>query len=104
VAPLGVEFSSVAGDCGATFELFVSAPPRRRFSTYCSGLRGRLFSLGVKVVDIRPGFVDYPHDSLFIAYLPFASRTHRNRLAPPFLRPSKRGAAVVLRAAVLGAK
>lgn len=51
--------SSVAGDRGrASNYLYGSA--KAAVSTFCEGLRGRLFKAGVAVVTIKPGFVDTP--------------------------------------------
>lgn len=51
--------SSVAGDRGRpTNYLYGSA--KAAVSTFCEGLRARLFKSGVQLVDIRPGFVDTP--------------------------------------------
>ena len=51
--------TSVAGDRGrASNYLYGSA--KAAVSTFCEGLRARLFKSGVHVMDIRPGFVDTP--------------------------------------------
>lgn len=51
--------SSVAGDRGRpTNYLYGSA--KASVSTFCEGLRARLFKVGVHVVTIKPGFVDTP--------------------------------------------
>lgn len=51
--------TSVAGERGRpTNYLYGSA--KSAVSTFCQGLRGRLFKKGVSVVDIRPGFVATP--------------------------------------------
>lgn len=51
--------SSVAGDRGrASNYLYGSA--KAAVSTYCSGLRGRLFPSGVNVLLVKPGFVATP--------------------------------------------
>lgn len=51
--------TSVAGDRGRPSN-YVYGAAKALVSTYLQGLRGRLFPLGVHVVDIRPGFVDSP--------------------------------------------
>jgi len=51
--------TSVAGDRGRQPN-FVYGAAKSLVSTYLQGLRGTLFSKGVHVVDIRPGFVDTP--------------------------------------------
>lgn len=51
--------TSVAGDRGRASN-FVYASAKAGVSTYLSGLRQKLFKSGVRVVDIRPGFVDTP--------------------------------------------
>jgi short-subunit dehydrogenase len=50
-------FSSVAGDRGRQSN-YVYGSSKAAVSTYLSGLRNRLFKRGVKVVTVKPGFVD----------------------------------------------
>lgn len=51
--------TSVAGDRGRPSN-YVYGSAKAAVSTFCEGLRARLFRSGVAVVDIRPGFVDTP--------------------------------------------
>lgn len=51
--------TSVAGDRGRPSN-YVYGSAKAAVSTFCEGLRARLFRRGVHVVDIRPGFVDTP--------------------------------------------
>lgn len=51
--------TSVAGDRGRSSN-YVYGSAKAMVSTYLSGLRGRLFEFGVRVLDIKPGFVDTP--------------------------------------------
>ena len=51
--------TSVAGDRGRQSN-FIYGAAKAMVSTYLQGLRGRLFSHNVNVVDIKPGFVDSP--------------------------------------------
>lgn len=51
--------SSVAGDRGRPSN-YLYGTAKAAVSTFCEGLRARLFKVGVHVMDIRPGFVDTP--------------------------------------------
>lgn len=51
--------TSVAGDRGRPSN-YVYGSAKAAVSTFCEGLRGRLFSTGVRLTDIRPGFVATP--------------------------------------------
>ena len=51
--------TSVAGDRGRQSN-YVYGAAKAMVSVFLQGLRGRLHSAGVKVVDIKPGFVDTP--------------------------------------------
>lgn len=51
--------SSVAGDRGRPSNYLYGAA-KAAVSTFCEGLRARLFRAGVQVVTIKPGFVDTP--------------------------------------------
>lgn len=51
--------SSVAGDRGRPSN-YLYGTAKAAVSTFCEGLRARLFKVGVYVVDIKPGFVDTP--------------------------------------------
>ena len=80
-----VVVSSVAGDRGRKSN-FVYGSAKAAVSTFLSGLRGRLLKKGVRVVDIRPGFVDTP----MTAHLP------KN---PLYASPERVGRAIVRAAA-----
>ncbi|MDE1164229.1 MAG: SDR family oxidoreductase [Pseudomonas sp.] len=51
--------SSVAGDRGRQSN-YLYGTAKSAVSTFCQGLRVRMFKVGVHVVDIKPGFVDTP--------------------------------------------
>lgn len=51
--------SSVAGDRGRPSN-YVYGSAKAAVSTFCEGLRSRLFKVGVSLTDIRPGFVATP--------------------------------------------
>ncbi|MGY2137207.1 SDR family oxidoreductase [Pseudomonas reactans] len=51
--------SSVAGDRGRPSN-YLYGTAKAAVSTFCEGLRPRLFKVGVHVIDIKPGFVDTP--------------------------------------------
>lgn len=51
--------SSVAGDRGRPSN-YVYGTAKAAVSTFCEGLRARLFKSGVHVLTIKPGFVDTP--------------------------------------------
>ncbi|QZP32869.1 SDR family oxidoreductase [Pseudomonas sp. DR48] len=51
--------TSVAGDRGRPSN-YLYGTAKAAVSTFCEGLRARLFKVGVHVIDIRPGFVDTP--------------------------------------------
>lgn len=51
--------SSVAGDRGRPSN-YLYGTAKAAVSTFCEGLRARMFKVGVHVIDIRPGFVDTP--------------------------------------------
>jgi short-subunit dehydrogenase len=51
--------SSVAGDRGRPSN-YLYGTAKAAVSTFCEGLRARLFKVGVHVIDIKPGFVDTP--------------------------------------------
>ncbi|HUP31252.1 MAG TPA: SDR family oxidoreductase [Usitatibacter sp.] len=56
--------SSVAGDRGRRSN-YVYGTAKGALSTFLQGLRGRLDSTGVRVVTIKPGFVDTPMTASF---------------------------------------
>lgn len=51
--------SSVAGDRGRPSN-YLYGTAKAAVSTFCEGLRARLFKVGVHVLTIKPGFVDTP--------------------------------------------
>ncbi len=51
--------SSVAGDRGRPSN-YVYGTAKAAVSSFCEGLRARMFKLGVHVMTIKPGFVDTP--------------------------------------------
>ncbi|KOX99791.1 SDR family oxidoreductase [Pseudomonas nunensis] len=51
--------SSVAGDRGRPSN-YLYGTAKAAVSTFCEGLRSRMFKVGVHVIDIKPGFVDTP--------------------------------------------
>ncbi len=51
--------SSVAGDRGRASN-YLYGTAKAAVSTFCEGLRVRLFKVGVHVITIKPGFVDTP--------------------------------------------
>jgi hypothetical protein len=51
--------SSVAGDRGRPSN-YLYGTAKAAVSTFCEGLRARLFKAGVHVITIKPGFVDTP--------------------------------------------
>lgn len=51
--------SSVAGDRGR-YSNYLYGTAKAAVSTFCEGLRARLFHAGVHVLTIKPGFVDTP--------------------------------------------
>jgi short-subunit dehydrogenase len=65
--------SSVAGDRGRQSNYLYGAA-KAGLSVYLQGLRNRLFPAGVKVITVKPGFVDtrmtYGHSGLFLVASP----------------------------------
>ncbi|EJN29723.1 short-chain dehydrogenase of unknown substrate specificity [Pseudomonas sp. GM78] len=51
--------SSVAGDRGRQSN-YLYGTAKSAVSTFCQGLRVRMFKVGVHVMDVKPGFVDTP--------------------------------------------
>lgn len=88
---LGV-ITSVAGDRGRRSN-YVYGSAKAAVSTFCSGLRARLYGAGVTVTDIRPGFVASPMTShLSLSPLLLASP---ERIAGPIVSAIERGLDVV---------
>lgn len=84
--------SSVAGDRGRPSN-YLYGSAKAAVSTYCSGLRARLFKVGVQVVDIRPGFIDTPMTQGLA--LPALLLVTPEQVAPRMLRGIERGTAVL---------
>jgi decaprenylphospho-beta-D-erythro-pentofuranosid-2-ulose 2-reductase len=82
---------SVAGDRGRRSN-FVYGASKAGLSTYLQGLRARLFSAGIRVVEIKPGFVDTPMTN-HLRRPRFASTPAR--IAPAILAAIDRGTDVV---------
>jgi len=65
--------SSVAGDRGRQSNYLYGAA-KAGLSVYLQGLRNRLFAAGVRVITVKPGFVDtrmtYGHSGLFLVASP----------------------------------
>ena len=59
-----VVMSSVAGDRGRKSN-YVYGAAKAAVSTFTAGLRNRLYSTGVNVITVKPGFVDTPMTSEF---------------------------------------
>lgn len=57
-----IAISSVAGDRGRKSN-FIYGATKSALSTYMSGLRNYLFDYNVKVINVKPGFVDTPMTS-----------------------------------------
>ncbi len=72
---LGV-ITSVAGDRGRASN-FIYGSAKAGLQAYLSGLRAKLFSQGIHVLDIRPGFVST------------AMTAHLNRSGPLWASPDK---------------
>jgi decaprenylphospho-beta-D-erythro-pentofuranosid-2-ulose 2-reductase len=82
--------SSVAGDRGRASN-YVYGSAKAALSTYLAGLRNRLHAQGVKVVTIKPGFVDTPMTAHFRKGALWASPA---RVAEGIVRAMERGTAV----------
>ncbi len=84
--------SSVAGDRGRASN-FPYGSAKGGLSIYLSGLRSRLFRKGVRVVTIKPGFVDTP----MTAHLNLPKRlvSKPERVARDIVRAMERGGDVV---------
>jgi len=85
-----VAISSVAGDRGRASN-YIYGSAKAALSTYLDGLRGRLHAKGVRVVTIKPGFVDTPMTAHFRKGALWASPA---RVAEGIVRAMERGTAV----------
>lgn len=83
--------SSVAGDRGRQSN-FIYGSAKGGLSIYLAGLRNRLFASGVKVLTIKPGFVDTPMTAHLKKGLLFASA---HKVATGIYRAIERGKDVV---------
>lgn len=83
--------SSVAGDRGRQSNYAYGAA-KAAVSAYCSGLRQRLYPAGVRVVTIKPGFVDTPMTASFRKSALWATPA---QVARSIVRAMSRGTPVV---------
>jgi decaprenylphospho-beta-D-erythro-pentofuranosid-2-ulose 2-reductase len=83
--------SSVAGDRGRQSN-YVYGSAKAAVSAFASGLRQRLYAKGVRVVTIKPGFVDTPMTAAFKKGALWATP---DRVARDIVRAIDRGSAVV---------
>ena len=86
-----VVISSVAGDRGRKSN-YVYGAAKAALSAYSQGLRNRLFSSGVSVITIKPGFVDTPMTADFPKGALWAQP---RQIAAGILRAVERGSDVV---------
>ncbi|MCZ6831091.1 MAG: SDR family oxidoreductase [Gammaproteobacteria bacterium] len=86
-----VVISSVAGDRGRQSN-YLYGSAKAAVSTYCQGLRNRMHSSGVRVITIKPGFVDTPMTAGFEKGLLW---TQPEQIASGILRALERGSDVV---------
>lgn len=84
--------TSVAGDRGRPSN-YVYGSAKSLVSTYCEGLSARLFSAGISITDIRPGFVDSPMTAGL--ELPRLLTSQPEKLAPQIVRAIERRRDVV---------
>jgi decaprenylphospho-beta-D-erythro-pentofuranosid-2-ulose 2-reductase len=80
--------SSVAGDRGRPSN-YVYGTAKAAVTTFCEGLRARLFKSNVKVLTIKPGFVDTPMTAGLA--LPAALVASPERVAADIVRAVSRG-------------
>jgi decaprenylphospho-beta-D-erythro-pentofuranosid-2-ulose 2-reductase len=80
--------SSVAGDRGRASN-YVYGAAKAAVTTFCEGLRARLFKSGVRVLTIKPGFVDTPMTAGLA--LPAALVVSPERVAADIVRAVARG-------------
>ena len=85
-----VAISSVAGDRGRASN-YVYGSAKAALSTYLAGLRNRLHAKGVRVVTIKPGFVDTPMTAHFPKGALWATPA---QVAEGIVRAMERGTAV----------
>ena len=85
-----VAISSVAGDRGRASN-YIYGSAKAALSTYLAGVRNRLHAKGVKVVTIKPGFVDTPMTAHFPKGALWASPA---RVAEGIVRAMERGTAI----------
>ncbi len=84
--------SSVAGDRGRPSN-YLYGSAKAAVSTFCEGLRARLFKVGVHVMDIKPGFVDTPMTQGLP--LPVALVTKPEQVAQRILKGIERKVAIL---------
>jgi len=80
--------SSVAGDRGRPSN-YVYGAAKAAVTTFCEGLRARLFKSGVRVLTIKPGFVDTPMTAGLV--LPGPLVASPERVAADIARAIERG-------------
>lgn len=83
--------TSVAGDRGRASN-YVYGSSKAMVSAFLSGVRQRVFASGIRVVDIRPGFIDSPMTADFRKGLLWATPL---KIAPTIVRAVDAGTAVV---------
>ena len=83
--------TSVAGDRGRASN-YVYGAAKAGVSTFLAGVRHRLHERGIRVIDVRPGFVDTPMTAAFAKGALWASAT---RVAYDIERAIDRGTAVI---------
>ncbi len=87
-----VAISSVAGDRGRA-KNFVYGSAKAGLTQYLSGLRAKMFKKGVRVITIKPGFVDTPMTKGLDIPKPLLSAPER--VAKDIFKAIKRGKDVV---------
>ena len=85
--------SSVAGDRGRQSN-YIYGAAKGALSLFCQGLRNRLHSSGVKVLTVKPGFIDTPMTA-DIPKSPSILWATPERVARDIVRANKRGKAVL---------
>ncbi len=80
--------SSVAGDRGRPSN-YVYGTAKAAVTTFCEGLRARLFKFNVKVLTVKPGFVDTPMTAGLALPAPLVATPER--VAADIVRAIERG-------------
>ncbi len=84
-----VVVSSVAGDRGRKSN-YVYGTAKGALSIFCQGLRNRLASSGVRVLTVKPGFIDTPMTAT-IEKKPAALWATADKVAADIIKAEKRG-------------